>query len=99
MDQHAQMRLIHALERIAEAREAENSPRAAISWMLSDCDSVRAHRRAMNADGAYKALYEACQWLRDLVKYKDDPVVAASALREQLWTIMEDNGVDLNDWA
>ena len=67
---------------------------AVITFDLTDPDAKIAHARAVAADDMASVLWDFDQYLRGEAKYKGDEV--AEKIRDKLWEIMNEHGIDLD---
>ena len=94
------------LEKIlAELEDRQQNSSAILKFNLDDPDSSAKFKRAVNADGAYHAVYEIFQEFRKILKYNEDKyseetLEVIEKLREDCALTLNENGIDLDrDYA
>lgn len=71
---------------------------AVLKFNCEDPEDARKHRRCLNADGAYRALWELDQWLRQKLKYSDSPSPGMELVREKLREVMDEANITFEDY-
>jgi len=69
--------------------------KAILEYNLNEPDDVKAHIRAVKSLDMAIALWEINQFLRNEAKYKDNEI--ADKLREEIYGIMNDHNIDLDE--
>ena len=69
--------------------------KATLKFDLNEQDDVLAHKRCVKSLDMAIALWEVDQYLRSESKYKDNEI--AYEIREKLYEIMSDHGLNFND--
>ena len=70
---------------------------AMLKFSCEDAEDARKHRRCLNADNAYRVLWELDQWIRQKTKYSDSPSPALELVREKLWELMRNENLTFED--
>lgn len=83
--------------------------KATLKFNIEEPEEKAAHRRAISADSAYNVLWTLDQFLRNKIRYS--PVDEAERwkvtaeeqllqnVRNMLHSLMEENGITLDDWV